>query len=283
MESVPVPPFEDLYVTADGVRTRYWSVGKGDVPLVLLHGLSGTIEDWSETMLALSENRRVVAIDLLGSGKTDKPAHCTYAADIMRDHVLSVLDALALHTFDINGWSLGGRIAIDVACAVPHRLRRLVLTAPAGIGPDTLIDLTASFPVLLGQAMTRPSASGIRILGNAVHSGNSLRLMKFTARRLSLFADAPARHAFMAQLKSLIGPRGFHAAPRADLLKKLPQIQTPTLAIWGRNDNFAPFAHSAIMMGLMPHCTLHVVERCGHAPHIEWPDIYNAAIADFLE
>lgn len=282
-ESLNVPSFDDRYVNANGIRTRYWSVGDGGVPLVLLHGLSGTIEDWSETLEPLSVDRRVIAVDLLGSGKTDKPKTSTYAADIMRDHILSVLDALSLDIVDINGWSLGGRIALDVAFEAPGRLRRLVLTAPAGIGPDTLIDFDASFPALLGQAVSRPFASGTRILGNAIHSGTSKRLLRFAARRLSLLADTSSRDAFVGQMKSIVGGGGFLAEPRDALLKKLPLIQTPTLAIWGRNDHFSPFYHSETLLDLMPDCRLQVIEQCGHAPQIEWPVIYNAAVADFLD
>ncbi|MCF7701885.1 alpha/beta fold hydrolase [Loktanella sp. M215] len=275
--------FEDQFITSGGIRTRYWSVGEGGIPLALLHGLSGTIEDWSETLPALSENRRVVAIDLLGSGKTSKPADCTYAPDTMRDHVLDVLDALSLNVVDMSGWSLGGRIALDIACAAPHRLRRLVLTAPAGIGSDTMIDFSTSLPAVMGQAITRPGASGLRILLNAIHSGNSSRLASFSARRISLFADIASRKAFIGQLKSFVGPKGFLEGPRHDLLAKLPMIQTPTLAVWGRNDNLSPFHHSAVLVDLMPHCALQVVKHCGHAPQIEWPDIYTGALRSFLD
>ena len=277
-----MPSFQDRTLTHDGIRTRYWSVGSGGVPLILLHGLGGTIADWSETLPALSQHRRVIAVDLLGSGGTDKPVGCTYAPEVMRDHILGILDALSLDTVDIDGWSLGGRIALDIASAAPQRVRRLVLTAPAGIGPDTLLDFDASLPALLGQAITRPSVSGVRIIGNAIHSGNGRRMMAFAARRLALAADAASRRAFLGQMRSIVGGRGFLPGPRHDLLARLPSIQTPTLAVWGRNDTFSPFAHAAILCDLMPRCSLHVIESCGHAPQIEWPDIYNAAVAGFL-
>ncbi|RYH01111.1 alpha/beta fold hydrolase [Salipiger sp. IMCC34102] len=282
MEGPAVPWSEDRYVTANGIRTRYRSAGEGGVPLILLHGLSGTLEDWSETVAALSRARRVIALDLLGSGKTDKPPECSYAPDLMRDHVIGVIDALSLDVVDLDGWSLGGRIALDVAHAAPDRVRRLVLTAPAGLGPDTFLDLDAPFSVVLGQALLRPSASGLRIMGNALRNGNGDRLLRFAARRLYLLKDGGARQGFLGQLESLVGRHGFLPGPRRALLAKLPRIETPTLAIWGRQDNFSPFAHSGNLRKLMPNCRLHVVERCGHAPQIEWPEIYTAAIEDFL-
>ena len=87
----------------------------------------------------------------------------------------------------------------------------------------------------------------------------------------------------MGQLRSFVGPKGFLKGPRQELLAKLPMIQTLTLAVWGRNDNFSPFAHAKTLVNLMPQCTLHAVEHCGHVPQIEWPDIYIKAVKSFLD
>ena len=273
---------QDQFIDVHGTRTRYWQVGEGGVPLVLLHGLGGSIEDWAETIEPLARDRRVVAIDLIGCGKSDKPTDASYSLKAMGDHVVATLDALDLHSVVLNGWSLGGRIALDIAHATPERVDRLILTAPAGIGPDTILNLNAPFPDLMGQVATKPGASGLRIMRNAVRSGGSLRLMKFTARRFSLLTDGPRRAAFMKQLRTIVGPSGYLKAPRDALMDKLPQITTPTLAIWGRQDAFAPFAHSSILTARMPHCSVHAVDDCGHTPHIEWPELYIAAVDRFL-
>jgi len=274
---------EDSFVTNNDIRTRYWSVGRGGVPLVLLHGLGGTVEDWAGTMGPLAQYRRVIAIDLLGCGRTDKPENCIYSLEAMRDHVLKVLDALELDVVDLNGWSLGGRIALDIAHLTPDRVRCLVLTAPAGIGADTLLDLTAPWNVLLRQGISRPANSANRIVRNALRSGGAKRLARFSARRVMLVTDRAARNVFLRQLRSIIGPSGYLAKPRDELLCKLPEIRTPTFAIWGTEDYFAPFSHAAMLRTKMPNCTIHPIQRCGHTPHIEWPDIYVSAVNSFLK
>jgi len=275
--------FKDEYVIAGSHRTRYWSMGHGGVPLVLLHGLGGTVADWGDTIMALANGRRVVAIDLLGNGQTDKPADCFYTPDQMRDHVIATLDALELGKVDLNGWSLGGRIAINVAHAVPDRVRRLVLTAPAGIGPDTILNFDASYPDILKQLITHPSQSGWRIFRNALLNGGAGRLAAFSARRLVLASSRSSRIAFLRQLRSFVGPSGYLEEPRAEVLAELALIRLPTLAIWGRQDHFAPFSHFAALKEAMPEVGLCVIEQCGHTPHIEKPDIYEKAVNAFLD
>lgn len=274
--------FKDQFVSAAGVRTRYWSAGHGETPLVFLHGLGGSIEDWAGTLIPLSQNRRVVAIDLLGCGKTEYSAFGHYGPDRMRDHVLATLDALSLDTVDLAGWSLGGRIALDVAHHAPLRVRCLILAGPAGIGPDTIINLDAPLHVSLQQAVTGTTASGWRLLRNAMRNGGFRRAARFAARRVTFVGDGQARAAFLAQLRSFVGSSGYLEGPRQDLLAKLPDIHTPTLAIWGRQDNFAPFPHAQTLVELLPNCTLRAIEECGHTVHIEKPDIFIASVDAFL-
>ncbi len=278
----PDPPAKDSHVTAAGLRTRYRVVGRGGVPLVLLHGLAGTLDDWHGTQAALARHRAVIAVDLLGCGGTARPVDGGYGPEAMRAHVAATLEALSLGPVDLGGWSLGGRIALDLAHAAPDRVRRLVLTAPAGLGEGMALRLDAPLPCVVWNATTLGGGAGLRVLRNALRNGTGRRLARFAARRASLATDAGARAAARHQLRALFDRSGYLPGPRGDLLAKLPSIAAPALAIWGRQDRFAPFADAALLTGGMPRCTLHPLEDCGHMPHLEWPDRYVAAVEDFL-
>ena len=84
-------------------------------------------------------------------------------------------------------------------------------------------------------------------------------------------------------MQSIVGPAGYLVGPRNELLSQLPEITTPTLAIWGREDHFVPFPHAAILGRLMPDCTVRAIDDCGHTPHIERPEVYNRILADFVD
>ena len=81
--------------------------------------------DWSGTLTAMSPDRRVIAIDLLGRGKTDKPDTCTYAAEVMRDPVRAVLNVLFVQTVDLDGWSVASCIAPDIVIRTTSEDRRI--------------------------------------------------------------------------------------------------------------------------------------------------------------
>lgn len=272
----------DRYIDAGGVRTRYRDLGQGEVPLVMLHGLSGSLEDWGGAADALAQQRRVIVFDLLGCGRTDKPRGASYAPEEMRDHAIAVLDALALDRVDINGWSMGGRIALDLAHVAPERVRRLVLTAPAGIGPDSIVDLRGGPLPVLREVTKRPAVAGFRILRNALRQDRGAETLRLVGRRLGMAADRRARIAFAAQLRSFMNAQGFSAGPRKALLQWLPEIDVPTCAIWGRRDMFVPAAHAALLQARMPRCEVVLLDGCGHMPQLERPRAYVAAIERFL-
>lgn len=273
----------DQYIRAGNIRTRYRVAGQGEVPLVMLHGLSGQLEDWGGAARALSRDRRVVVFDLLGCGKTEKPVGCAYSPDEMMGHVIDLMDALGIEKADVNGWSMGGRIAIDLAHAVPGRIRRLVLTAPAGVGEDSIVNFNQPLLEVVGDVLTRPMLASWRILRNSIRRDRGMETVKLAGRRAVLAVDGGARRAFVRQLRSFMGPKGFKASPRAALLEKLPQINVPTRAIWGRGDMFVPARHAEVLTRLMPECGLVLLEQSGHMPQLERPVAYVRAISEFLE
>ena len=86
-------PFEKYY-TAGGVRTRCFEKGSGE-PVILLHGGGGHAETWIRNLSPLSEHFRVLAIDYLGHGYTDKPK-LTYNMDAFSKHLLDFMDAAGI-------------------------------------------------------------------------------------------------------------------------------------------------------------------------------------------
>ncbi|WP_299530298.1 alpha/beta fold hydrolase [uncultured Streptomyces sp.] len=94
-------------------------------PLVLLHALGESAEDWDTVAPVLARKRRVYAVDLRGHGRSDWPGE--YSLELMRDDVIGYLDALGLDRADLIGHSLGGLVAYLVAQHRPGRVHRLVL------------------------------------------------------------------------------------------------------------------------------------------------------------
>ena len=71
---MPVQLPEDRYIQVGGINTRFWAVGDRGPPVVLIHGLGGSVENWMLNVDALGERHRVIAVDMVGFGRSDRPA-----------------------------------------------------------------------------------------------------------------------------------------------------------------------------------------------------------------
>ncbi|MGH7720344.1 MAG: alpha/beta fold hydrolase [Gemmatimonadaceae bacterium] len=120
-------PGADRFVVADGLRTRYLDFPGRDPTLVLLHGLSANANEFGGLVGAgLSPSFRIVAPDLRGRGRTDKPVSGYSMAHHASD-VIALLDALGLERVVLGGHSFGALLAIFIAADYPERVSKLII------------------------------------------------------------------------------------------------------------------------------------------------------------
>ena len=117
-------------VVADGVRIHLVEAGEGPA-LFLLHGVTATHFTWEHTIPAFADRWRVIAPDLPGHGRSDKP-DAPYTIDFYAGVLRSLARTLGVEEAVVVGNSLGGQIAIELGLAYPRFTRALVLAAPAG-------------------------------------------------------------------------------------------------------------------------------------------------------
>ena len=135
-----VKPVRTGYVPANGVNYYYEIYGRG-APLLILHGGLGSIEMFGQILPALAKGRQIIAVDLLGHGRTalgDRPIN----PQAMGDDLAAVVKRLGQDTVDVLGYSLGGGVALRLAIQHPEVVRRLVLVstpyAQDGFYPEML-------------------------------------------------------------------------------------------------------------------------------------------------
>jgi pimeloyl-ACP methyl ester carboxylesterase len=161
----------DKFLASSDVNIHYLDLPGGSPPLVLLHGLSANAHCFGGLIGAgLSPSFRVIAPDLRGRGKTDKPATGYTMADHARD-VLSLLDALGLERVVLAGHSFGGYLAIYIAARFPERVEKLiVIDAAITLNPrvgellkpslDRLTRISPSIDAYLAEARSAPHLNG---------------------------------------------------------------------------------------------------------------------------
>jgi pimeloyl-ACP methyl ester carboxylesterase len=271
------------YRTIHGYRRAFVDVGAGP-PLLLIHGIGDSSDTFVDLIPELAREHRVIAPDLLGHGRSDKPrADYSVAAyaNAMRD-LLSVLD---VDRVTIVGHSLGGGVAMQFAYQYPHRCERLILVSSGGVcrevHPILRLAATPGAGLLL-------SLIGLRWVRTAGHAGAILlkgldtdlgRDADDLLRVYDTLPDGKARRAFFRTLRGAIDYKGqlITMLDRCYLAGKMP-----TLLVWGARDAVIPIIHGRIAHTAMAGSRLEVFERSGHFPHRQEPARFLSVVRDFL-
>lgn len=117
------------HLDTGGGRWGYACQGQGP-PVLLIHGLSGSVHWWRRNMPAFARHFTVYAVELAGfASNRGRPL----APDASARSLAGFMDTLALERAHIVGHSLGGQISLHLAAAFPHRVQRLALAAPSGL------------------------------------------------------------------------------------------------------------------------------------------------------
>jgi triacylglycerol lipase len=284
-------------LTLFGARIRYHELGqRGRGPtLVLLHGLgSSAAGDWGQVMPQLARTHHVLAPDQLGFGNSDKP-FIPYGIQTWVDFLGEFLREKKVGEFVLIGESLGGWIAAQYtlqalrgeaagASFVLPRPSRLVLADSAGLRDsldEAKVDRAASAPASAasrGAPMPGPGPSLAKqkaLLASIFHApafssedavrrGMAWSLAKGDSHTIAAVLDNPA-----VMNDSLDG--------------RLGGITVPTLVVWGQYDELIPLSKGRRMAAEIPGARLVVVPDAGHAPMIETPAAFLAALGDFLQ
>jgi pimeloyl-ACP methyl ester carboxylesterase len=227
-------------------------------------------------MPLLARRRRVLAFDLLGHGRSDKPSGpgVVYRVRFLADAVAAGIEALPdppAHV-DLLGHSLGGAVALDVALRYPRLVRRLVLVNAAGLAPKRAIDpLAASLPFVPGSF-----ADSRRLLATSVN--NRLLSHPLVAFAATLYKG---RRKNRPQLLKLVA--SIAAGEDAVAARDLARVPHETLVLWGDRDRIFPLATGRALARALPNARLEVIPRCGHVPPTERPIAFARRVVAFLD
>ena len=270
-------------IEVEGLPTRYLTAGEGP-PLLLLHGVGDNAFDWQWVMPALAHTYQVYALDLPGSGGSAKPLP-DYSPAFFARFATAFLDALGVERAAVVGNSLGGLAALRFALSEPERAAALGLVASAGLGRSVNPALRSlALPGCGGLAVawgkTRPGAAQ-RVLGrSALVFSRPWRAPRGWFKEQYRLARLPGfLEAQLATARSQVGLKG----QREVLLDRLPELEAPTLVVWGERDRVLPPSQARESMARLRNGTLELVPDCGHLPQVEQPERFASGLARFLD
>jgi len=164
------------FVAVDGRRTRVRVDGDPDnPPVLLLHGVGRSLEDWAAQWQRLAGTHRVITLDIPGFGFSSRPSE-SVTLEALAQGVVDALDALGeQRPLDVIGNSLGGAVALQLLVLQPHRVASLVLVNSAGFGREVTVLLRMlTLPVIGRMTTLRTTRASGRILERAIFADRSL-------------------------------------------------------------------------------------------------------------
>lgn len=281
---------DTTYVDVDGhpVRVRESGPVEG-APVVLVHGIGRSLEDWQPTQDLLSRDHRVISLDLPGFGLTRRmKGH--WGLEGFARSVVALLDALdEKRPVHVMGNSLGGAVAMTLAADHPGRVASLLLVNSAGFGREANVSLK---PMLFGTLASLPVVGG-RFHGLARTSGlQSLRDVFFDPSHLT---DEMIRHAgklnrqpdfrltFLSTAARLGAPLlGTYPWWRRTLLARLERADIPTMVVWGDADSVLPAKQFHAAVSRLPNAGSHLFPDTGHMPQLERAEEFAELAAAFV-
>ncbi len=262
----------------NGVHLNVALSGAG-LPLVLLHGFTGSITSWKPHIPIFEKRFQTIAVDLLGHGSSDSPADpMRYRMERCVEDLISIFEQLGLEQVSLLGYSMGGRVALHVAAAHPDRVHTLVLesASPGLAGPAERQARMASDGAL-ADSIERDGLEAF------VNEWEHLRLFVTQARLPeSVRAELRAQRLQNNPRGLANSLHGLGTGAQTSLWGRLREIRVPTLLIAGMLDQkFTAIARA--MAGALPNARLALVPDAGHTIHLEQPEVFDKLVLEFLK
>jgi non-heme chloroperoxidase len=262
------------YLDVEGSRRIYFEQHPGPGrPVVLVHGWGVTARCWDTVTPALrARGHQVVLIDLRACGRSDKDFEDVSIAALGSD-VARLCEHLELRGPVINGWSLGGAVAVDAVSRLGRNVSGLILTG----GATPRYTAAPDWP----HGGTRDDVEGV--LGAV--AADRATTFKGVAGAVCAVPVSSEVVDWMWGMFLEMGPRGddsLRDLAEIDQRKISAALEVPVLLLHGRKDGFVAFSGAEAARDLYPDARLVEFAECGHAPFLEDRDTYLAELTGFL-
>jgi len=269
----------------DKVATKQVKVGDIDIsyreygeghPLVMLMGLSGTMDTWDPNFInELSKNNRIVMLDYRGFGKTglgSKPVTMKQYAD----DTAGLMDTLKITRANVLGWSLGTYVAQEFVIAYPEKTNKVVLYA-ADFGGEKAIMPTQEVINAMSDQSGTPEERERRVMDTLFPSEwlKNPENQEYLKKAFGKYADRPTGEGIKKQWEAWVSWQGTY--------DRLLQVKSETLLIAGASDINTPWQNTPLMFERLPNAWMTLIKDGGHGVMFQVPTQMANVINGFLE
>jgi pimeloyl-ACP methyl ester carboxylesterase len=267
---------KNAYVNALGVNIHYQDTGpsKNPIPILFLHGFGASLQTWDTWSQSLSNEYRVISVDLPGFGLTGEDPSGIYTDERSVEVLEAFLKALQISKVVLVGNSMGGKFAWQFTARYPNQVAKLVLISPDGYAsPGIEYGKKTEIPAIAQLYRYFFSKTFLAMNLEPAYANPKTLNDNLVNRYYDLMLAPGVRGAILARMQQTV---------LKDPVPSLANIQVPTLLIWGEKDAFIPISNSNDYLKVMPNVKRVSLPNIGHLPQEEQPTIGLAALKEFL-
>lgn len=253
------------------MKINFQTFGTGS-PLIIMHGLFGTLDNLKQIAKALSEHHTVYLIDLPAHGASDTPTPLTLTE--MALSVIRFAEAQNLQEFSILGHSLGGKVAMEIALLKPNMVSKVIVADIAPVKYERRHDKIIQGLKAIDLVNTENRQAADKTLSDYV---NELGVRAFLLKSLRRSDDENVNWQWQFDLEAL--------AENYDNLidaNKLGKYTRPVLFIIGGNSEYVTPGHKEEIGARFNNAKAKVIQNAGHWLHAEKPAAFEKICTDFL-
>jgi pimeloyl-ACP methyl ester carboxylesterase len=251
-------------------KLHYLEAGDGR-PVILLHGLGGDGSRWAPNIEPLAADFRVLALDQIGFGQSDKPL-ANYHSGMLAEFLVGFMDALGIPRASLVGNSMGASVACYTAVHYPERVDRLVLVDGAGYRR---------------RANAPPPDPHRRQIQNGVTLAETREFFRILFHDKSLVTDQLVKDSLSLRLRSAFTISKIQEAGEKGLggvsEEEMRTIKAPTLIIWGKYDELSSPETADRLERDISGSRKVLIDQAGHLPQLEKPEEFNRILREFLK
>jgi pimeloyl-ACP methyl ester carboxylesterase len=261
-----------------GMEVHYRDEGNmnDSIPIILLHGMSSSLNTWDSLVILMKGEKRMISMDLPAFGLTGPNPQNIYGTDYYESFLDSFLLKLNIKQCIIAGNSMGGGIAWNYTADHPEKINKLILINSAGFqgkkGKGSLGFTIASMPVINNLLLYITPTFLVRKSLETIFVDQSKITEKLITRFHDLTICEGNRRAALSIFKNRVNQN----------TDKINKINTPTLIIWGENDELISVDNAYLFQKGIKESKLEILKNTGHTPMEENPEKTAAIVKAFL-
>jgi len=248
--------------------TIYFEEHGSGVPLVLIHGIGGSAEDWASVIPRLAGACRVIAVDVRGFGRSGKPPG-PYSAQLWAGDISALLRYLDCGEAVIYGHSMGGVIAQRLVLDYPLQVKAAILQSTSSQVNEKAAAYWEQQADMIASEGLRPTIERRLASYSEDFIAANPQVIAADERRLRL--NDPQAYA-----------AGARAVARYNFTEELKLVDKPVLIIQGLDDTQTPPGGSVIMSRAIPGARLEMIEHCGHSVMTDQPNRMVELVLGFV-